>query len=125
VELIFQTDRQTVERTEGFAVLGEVIVKFLGVGEGSFEEDFVEAIYLSVLNSAAEKSEQVTMSTDQLMRQRRAMAKRLRDLASLPLSRSRPYNDPTCVSLGDLDLSGREELLDIRPGEISLFLDRG
>jgi hypothetical protein len=48
VELVLQTDGQTVERADGLPVRGEIVVELLSIGEGRFEEDFMQTVDLSV-----------------------------------------------------------------------------
>lgn len=46
MELILQTDGQTMKGTNGPAVLGIIVVELLGIGQRSIEEDLVQAVYL-------------------------------------------------------------------------------
>lgn len=46
MKLIFETDWQTMERSDRFLVFGVIVVKLLGVCNCGVEEDFVKAANL-------------------------------------------------------------------------------
>jgi hypothetical protein len=46
MKLVFQTDWQPMKRTQGFLVLSEIIIQFLGISDGSIKEYFVQTVDL-------------------------------------------------------------------------------
>nr|POE49005.1 hypothetical protein CFP56_32157 [Quercus suber] len=106
VELIFQRHRQAVQQTHRSAMVLEISIRGFGVSDRRVEENLMQAV-------------------QQLMGNRRPVAKGLRHGDGGPAPRSDPANNLHGRSLGDLDFGRAQVLVNVGTGDVALLLDRG
>ena len=106
MELILQTDRQTMQHTNRLLVLLKILVRLLGFGNSLIEEDLVQTI-------------------DQLMSNRGAVAESLCDFHRLPLSTGSLLDHSHRIRLCDLNLFLVQVLSDKLARDVALFFRGG